>query len=150
MIWKDNIGNKIHIGDLVFLYSGSRAHTIQKVKSLSVRKDISEIETVVLEAGGTYYAEYVLSLTALGINENVIFYEFAGKKGYDTLGHKLEIGDEVLYVHAKEYLGNIGTLKSMSDKTCLLSIKKNRFNQTEYRKQYKEVISLSALKRIGE
>ena len=39
----------------------------------------------------------------------------------------------------------IGIVKKLSAKSCLLDIKENRFHQTEYRRKYEEIISLTAI-----
>jgi hypothetical protein len=44
-----------------------------------------------------------------------------------------------------EAFAEIGIVKSLAKSSCLLSINENRFGQTEYRKKYAEIISLTAL-----
>lgn len=139
---KDNVGNELHIGDRVFCYTGQHKNEIRTVSSFRIITELlGDREAVNFVEGGWLTDVNVLSLTALGVEENQ-----SEADGYlDALGHPLHIGDQVLYLHSMEMYTQIGTVKKLSAKSCLLSIKKNRFGQTEYRKKYEEIISLTAI-----
>lgn len=141
---KDNIGNELHIGDRVFCYSGKHKNEIQTIASFRIIADVlGDTEAVNFVDGGWLTALNVLSLNALGIGADAAIAEAGSFQ--DALGHTLHIGDQVLYLHAMEMYTQIGTVKKMAAKSCLLSIEHNRFDQTEYRKKYEEIISLTAI-----
>ena len=144
---KDNIGNEISVGDFVFCYSGQNKYTIQKVKSFRHcnGETLNGItEAVNFEGKGWISATNVVSLNALGVDVSNLENAKAGNKS-DALGNALRVGDKVLYLHSMEMYTEVGVVKSLSEKSCLLTIKENRFGQTEYRKKYDELISLTAL-----
>ena len=139
---RDTVGNELNIGDHVFCLSGSLSYTIQKVEKFRIIKEHwGDRECVDFGNGLWLSSENVVSLTALG----AVNPEICDNSGYDALGAELHVSDKVLYRHAMEIFAEIGTVKKLTAKTCLLTIDKNRFNQTEYRKKYGEIISLTAL-----
>ncbi len=141
---KDNIGNELHIGDQVFCYSGKHKNTIQTIASFRIISDVlCDTDAVNFTDGCWLTALNVLSLNALGIASDKAISEAGSFQ--DALGHPLHIGDQVLYLHSMEMYTQIGTVKKLAAKSCLLSIEKNRFNQTEYHKKYEEIISLTAI-----
>ena len=85
----------------------------------------------------------MLSLTALNALESKK--TLVESQYRDALGHAIDIGDQVLFLHPMEQYAEIGTIKSMAAKSCLLDIELNRFGKTEYRKKYEEIISLTAI-----
>ena len=142
---KDNIGNEIRIGDRVFCYSGYYKNKIMVINEFRYYNGESlngVVEAVCFENGRWLAAYNVVSLNALGIDED------SGKpeadRHCDALGKVLNIGDRVLFLHSKESQAEIGIIKSFSEKTCLMSINRNRFGQEEYRKKYEELILLYA------
>lgn len=140
---QDNIGNEINIGDTVFCYSGSLKNTIQIVVGTRNIKEHWGIREAVSFDNGVWLSNYnVLSLNALGIDISTIGSSAAQ---CDALGNSLHIGDRVLYLHAMEMYAEVGIVKSLAAKSCLLSIECNRFGREEYRKRYDELISLTAL-----
>ena len=144
---KDNIGNEISIGDLVFCYSGQNKNTIQKVAGFRYcnGEALNGItEAVNFDSRSWVSATNVVSLTALGAD---ISYpdKIHISPLHDALGNPLQIGDKVLYLHHMEMFAQVGIIKNMGKRTCLLSTNKNRFGQTEYRKKYEEIISLAYL-----
>ena len=142
---KDNINNEIHIGDSVFCYSGSLKNTIQTVTGFRiVKEDFSEREVVNFENGFWLSAYNVISLNALGADLSA-FDNILKSSQCDALGHVIHIGDKVLFLHSLEMYAEVGVVKSLASKSCLLTIKPNRFRKNEYRKKYEELISLSAL-----
>lgn len=139
---RDNIGNELHIGDTVFCLTGSNKNTVQKVvKSKTVEENLGEQTRVYFENGSWLAIYNVISLTALGITVS----ETASLTGCDAFGQKLHIDDKVLYRHPMEFYAEIGTVKKLAEKSCLLTIQENRFGQTEYRRKYEEIISLTAI-----
>lgn len=144
---KDNIGNDINIGDYVFCWSGQNKLSIQKVTGFRLCNGESlngVTEAVSFEGRGWVSAVNVLSLNALGVDIDSLT-DLRLSKGCDALGNTLSIGDKVLFLHAKEMYAEVGIIKSMTEKSCLLTIEPNRFRQSEYRKKYNEIISLTAL-----
>lgn len=142
---QDNIGNEINLGDYVFCYSGQSKNTIQRVTSYRYcnGEGLNGVtEAINLEGKRWISATNVVSLNALGVDVSCI-----GKptEKSDALGTPLHIGDRVLYLHSLEMYAEIGVVKSLSPKSCLLSIERNRFGQVEYRKKYEELISLTGL-----
>lgn len=142
---KDNVGNEIHLGDDVYCYSGKYKNQIRQVQGFRTITDeiLGEVEAVNLSSRDWLTAVNVVSLNALGITE--IPQTEEPPKRSDILGNPLRIGDKVLFLHRMEMYAEIGTVKSMTDKSCLLAIKQNRFGQAEYRKKYEELISLTAI-----
>ena len=141
---KDNIGNEVRVGDHVFCLSGSCKHSIQAVEKLVVAKDDFGSQIRVHFDGRSWLPIYnVISLTALGIPLDSV----AHISGSDALGNPLHVGDKVLFLHAMEFYAEIGVVKKLTPKSCLLSIAENRFGQTEYRKKFEELISLTAIGR---
>ena len=139
---KDNIGNDLNIGDYVFCLSGTHKNTIQQIKKFRITKDHFGDRDAVDFAGGSWLLAYnTISLTALGITDA----KTSTQPGCDALGNILHPGDKVLYRHPLEYYAEIGTVKKLAAKSCLLEIAPNRFGETEYRKKYDEIISLTAL-----
>lgn len=139
---KDNIGNEVHIGDCVFCLTGKHKHTIQTVEKLIVAKDDFGNQIRVYFENGSWLSIFnLLSLTALGVTAT----ETASSFGCDVLGNQLHLGDKVLFLHPMEFYAEIGIVKKLAAKSCLLSISANRFGQTEYRKKYEELISLTAI-----
>ena len=86
----------------------------------------------------------MVSITALGVNGETLDEKQASKQ-CDALKNPIRVGDKVLYLHPKEMYCEVGTVKSMASKSCLMAVEKNRFGQMEYRKKYEELISLTAL-----
>ena len=141
---KDNIGNDIHIGDNVFCLTGSHKNTVQTItKFVVVRDDLGDRVRVYFEQGSWLHIDNVISLSALGIAKQ----ETKSACSCDALGNPLHPGDKVLFLHSMEFYAEIGTVKKLATKTCLLTIPENRFGQTEYRKKYEELISLTAIER---
>ena len=139
---KDNIGHEVHIGDRVFCLSGSRKNMIQTVEKLVVARDDYGSQIRVYLEGGAWISIYnLISLTALGVSVD----EITRISDSDALGNSLHVDDKVLFLHPMEFYAEIGTVKKLTAKSCLLSIAENRFGQTEYRKKYEELISLSAI-----
>jgi hypothetical protein len=95
--------------------------------------------------GGRLSDYNTISLDSLGVQVNDIPDVIRGVYPNDALGNQIHIGDKVLYLHRLEMYVEIGTVKKLTEKTCLLAIDSNRFNQIEYRKRYEEIISLSAI-----
>ncbi len=144
---KDNLGNEISIGDFVFCYSGQNKHTIQTVQSFRHcnGETLNGVTDAVNFGGkGWISATNVVSLNALGVDVHSLG-DRKTEKFCDALGNPLHFGDKVLYLHSMEMYTEVGIVKSLSAKSCLLAIKENRFGQTEYRKKYEELISLTAL-----
>ena len=142
---KDNIGNTINIGDFVFCFSGQNKNTIQQVTSYRYcnGETLSGVtEAVNFEDRGWISATNVVSLNALGVDVTNIRKQ---NSKCDAVGNPLCVGDKVLYLHSMEMFADIGIVKSISEKSCLLSIKSNRFRQDDYRKKHEELISLTAL-----
>ena len=149
----DNLNYEIQVGDLVLCLTGQHAYSVQIVKSCSGRKDsvFDDITpTVVFECGGTVYADNVISLAGLNISQSYIRSDEAGKAGMDLFGHPIKPGDEIMFLHTMERFVQTGTAKKLSPKTCLIEIPKNRFNQTEYRKPYSEIINLTEIQSSKE
>lgn len=133
---KDNLGNDINAGDLVFCYSGIKKNTIQKVRGFRVfnGEPLNGVtEAVNFEGKEWVSALNVVSLNALGVN-GLLLPISKPAKGCDALGNQLNIGDKVLFLHSMEMYTEVGVVKSMTEKSCLLTIKPNRFGQNEYRK----------------
>jgi hypothetical protein len=101
-------------------------------------------EAVNFEGRGWINAMNVVSLNALGVELSSLD-GICASPLHDALGNELHVGDKVLYLHTMEMFADVGIVKSMAKNSCLLSIKENRFGQTEYRKKYAEIISLTAL-----
>ena len=145
---KDNIGNEINVGDFVFCYSGQYKNTIQRVTSFRHCNGDSlngVTEAVNFEGKGWISAVNVVSLNALGVDISSSD-RFKSSNSHDALGNLLRVGDNVLFLHALEMYAEVGIVKSLAAKSCLLSIECNRFGQKEYRKKYEELISLTALR----
>lgn len=139
---KDNIGNDLNIGDYVFCLSGMYKNTLQQIKKFRITKDhFGDRDAVDFVEGSWLLAYNIVSITALGATRT----EASTQPGCDILGNELHIGDKVLYRHPMEYYAEIGTVKKLTAKSCLLEITPNRFGETEYRKKFNEVISLTAL-----
>ena len=139
---KDTIGNDLNIGDYVFCLSGTHKNTIQQIRKFRITKDQFGVRDAVDFIGGSWLLAYnTISLTALGVSN----FEVSAQSGYDILGNELHIGDKVLYRHPMEFYAEIGTVKKLAVKSCLLEIAPNRFSETEYRKKFDEIISLTAL-----
>ena len=139
---RDNLNNELHVGDYVFCLTGRLKNTIQKITSTRNIKESFGVREGVDFGNGCWLSDYnTISLRALGSNATAS----VSKVGFDALGNPLNIGDKVLFLHPMEMYAEIGTIKKMSPKSCLLDIKENRFQQTEYRKKYEEIISLTAL-----
>lgn len=143
----DNIGNEICVGDFVFCYSGQYKNTIQKVTGFRFcnGESLSGVTDAVNFGSRAWVsAVNVVSLNALGADVNCLE-NISRISQSDAIGNTLQIGDKVLYLHPLEMYAEVGVVKSLSAKSCLLSITHNRFDQTEYRKKYEELISLTAL-----
>ena len=139
---KDNIGNEVHIGDRVFCFTGKHKNTIQIVDKLIVAKDDFGAQIRAYLANGSWLAIYnLISLNAL----NITAAQTVSAPGCDALGNSLKLGDSVLFLHPMEFYAEIGIVKKLAAKSCLLSIQENRFGQAEYRKKYEELISLTAI-----
>lgn len=133
---KDNIGHEVHIGDRVFCLSGSKKNTVQTVEKLVIARDDYGSQIRVYLEDGTWISIYnLISLTALGVSVD----EITHISGSDVLGNSLHVGDKVLFLHPMEFYAEIGTVKKLTAKSCLLSIAENRFGQTEYRKNTKSL-----------
>ena len=144
---KDNIGNEINVGDFVFCYSGQNKNTIQRVTSFRHCNGDSlngVTEAVNFEGRGWISAVNVVSLNALGVDISSSD-GFKSSYSHDALGNLLRVGDNALFLHALEMYAEVGVVKKLAAKSCLLSIECNRFGQKEYRKKYEELISLTAL-----
>ena len=141
---KDNINNEIKIGDSVFCYSGSLKYTIQTVIGFRSTEDDLFHGGVLFKDGFWVKNHNVVSLNALGVNIDTLGADVTTTQ-CDALGNALHIGDKVLYLHPYEMYAEVGIVKSMAAKSCLLSIEKKQFRQDEYRKKYEELISLTAL-----
>ena len=143
---KDNIGHEVHIGDRVFCLSGSKKNTIQTVEKLVSARDNYGSQIRIYLEGGAWISIYnLISLTALGVSAD----EITRIPGSDALGNSLHVGDKVLFLHPMEFYAEIGTVRKLTAKSCLLSIAENRFGQTEYRKKFVELISLTAIGKEG-
>ena len=142
---KDNVGNEIHLGDFVYCYSGKHKNRIQQVHGFRVIHDeqLGELDAVNFSDKDWLRAANVVSLNALGVTALPDVQWPLNR--CDILGNPLHIGDKVMYMHRLERDAETGVVKSMTDKSCLLSIQENWFGQTEYRKKYEELISLTAL-----
>ena len=139
---KDNIGNDLNIGDYVFCLSGTHKNTIQQIKKFRITKDhFGDRDAVDFVSGSWLLAYNTISLTVLGVTAT----EVSVQPGCDALGNALRIGDKVLYRHPLEFYAEIGTVKKLAAKSCLLEITPNRFGETEYRKKFNEIISLTAI-----
>lgn len=134
---KDNIGNDLNIGDYVFCLSGTYKNTVQQIKKFR----IGDRDAVDFVSGAWLLAYNTISLTALGVTNT----EVSSLPRCDILGNTLHVGDKVLYRHPLEYYAEIGTVKKLATKSCLLEITPNRLGETEYRKKFDEIISLTAL-----
>ncbi len=140
----DNIGNEIHIGDSVFCFSGKYKNQVMQVESFRIIKDVLfDREAVNFSSRDWLSAENVVSLTALGAVEkspgdSVCKYQ-------DALGNPLQVGDRVLFLRSMKMYAEIGIVKSLAQKSCLLAFQAKYSNKTEYRKKYEEVISLTAI-----
>ena len=144
---RDNLGNEIYVGDYVFCYSGNWKHTIQRIKSFRhiTGEPLNGVaEAVNFESGYWLDCVNLVSLNALGVDSSSCRERVAMDQS-DALGNHLHVGDKVLYLHVKEIYAEVGVIKKITAKSCLLSIKRNRFGQEEYRKKCEELISLSAL-----
>lgn len=147
MKYLDNLNHEIQAGDLVFCLTGSVAKTLSTVTKTGKRANppFDEKATITLSNGKTLDTVNVIDLVQLGIYPDQISSENIGIDKMDALGHPIQIGDKILFLHKMEYLAETGTVLKLSDQTCLLAIEKNRFNQTEYRQKYKDVINLTAV-----
>jgi len=146
--WKDNLGNVLEKGEKVLVLTGAYAYTIQTIKQMTTKNESLFIRAMVtLEVGSTLTAYNVVSLGSLGVDADAIDRANCGKVGFDCLGNKLSVGDKVLYLHKMEAFMQVGTVEKLTDKSCILSIEKNRFDQVKYRTKYAEIISLSALQK---
>ena len=144
---KDNIENEINIGDYVFCYSGKFKNSVQIVTGFRYcnGEALNGVTKAVNLGKGHWLSNTsVVSINALGGDVSSIGKEKPQEK-CDALGNILHIGDRVLFLHAREFLTEVGIVKKLSPKTCLLSIKRNRFGQEEYKKKYEEIISLTAI-----
>ena len=138
----DNLGNELFVGNHVFCLSGKLKNTIQKITSFRTINEYNGVREAVNFENGSWLMDYnTISLNALGVTN----FENVCKSGCDTLGNPIKEGDKVLFLHPMEMYVEIGVVKKLSPQSCLLSINKNRFGQTEYRKKYNELISLTAL-----
>lgn len=139
---KDNLNNELHIGDYVFCLTGSLKNTIQQIQKTRTIQETFGTRDGVDFGNGCWLSDYnTISLSALGATCTQV----ASKPCHDALGHPLNIGDKVLFLHFMEMFTEVGVVKKLAPKSCLLDIKENRFHQTEYRKKYEEIISLTAL-----
>ena len=132
---KDNIGNEINVGDFVFCYSGQYKKTIQRVTSFRHCNGDSlngVTEAVKFEGRGWISAVTVVSLNALGVDISSSD-RFKSSNSHDALGSLLRVGDNVLFLHALEMYAEVGIVKSLAAKSCLLSIECNRFGQKSLR-----------------
>ena len=145
MVWLDNLGYEIDLGDEVFSLTGTTAYTVQKIKKLSSRKEVFSVATVVLESGITVYAHNVIGLRELGITSEQINVNMQGKMGFDTFGNPIKVCDKILYLHRMEMYTTVGIVRKLASKNCIMDIEKNRFGQITYKKPYMEIISLTAL-----
>jgi hypothetical protein len=139
---KDNIGSDLNIGDYVFCLSGTHKNTVQQIKKFRITKDHFGDRDAVDFVGGSWLLAYnTISLTALGITDT----KPSVQPGCDVLGNVLRHGDKVLYRHPMEFYAEMGTVKQLAAKSCLLEITPNRFGETECRKKFNEIISLTAI-----
>ena len=138
----DNLNNELHIGDYVFCLTGKFKNTIQQIQNSRSAQETFGTRCIVDFSNGYWLSDYnTISLKELGSTAT----ETVSKQGCDALGNTLNIGDKVLFLHSMEMFAEIGIVKKLTPKSCLLYIKENRFHQTEYRKKYEEIISLTAL-----
>ena len=140
----DNIGNDINVGDSVFCLSGKYKNTVQIVQGFREIKENLGDTYAVNFSGRDWLSTYnVISLDSLeAFNHTFVVQD---PKFLDAIDHPLNVGDKVLFLHSMEMFAEIGTVQKLSPKSCLLSIQQNRFGQTEYRKKYEEIISLTAI-----
>jgi hypothetical protein len=137
---KDNLDNELHIGDYVFCLTGSLKNTIQKIQKTRKIEEIYGVREGVDFGNKHWISDYnTISLNALGVTAT----ETVSKPGCDALGNALNIGDKVLYAYSLDV--EIGVVKKLSAKTCLLEIEEKFYRGSEYRKKYEEIISLTAL-----
>ena len=147
MKYLDNLNHELNIDDLVFCLTGSNAKTISSVVKLGTRKNepFDDLASVTLENKKTLMASNVINLSKLGVTSDSIEWDYIGKEKHDALGHEIKVGDKILFLHRMECDSQTGTVKKLTAVTMLLEIPKNRFDQTEYRQKYGEVINLSAI-----
>ena len=139
---KDNIGNEVHIGDRVFCFTGKHKNTIQVVEKLIVAKDDFGSQIRAYFKNASWLNIYnLITMNALGIEA----IKTIAVTGCDALGNPLQQGDKVLFLHPMEFYAEIGIVKKLAAKSCLLSIREKRLGQTEYRKKYEELVSLTAI-----
>ncbi len=68
----------------------------------------------------------------------------------DLLGNEILIGDKVLFMQIKYRDFMEGIIKTMAEKSALISHDKTNAGKTESRQYYGQIISLSALDRVVE
>lgn len=139
--WKDNIGQVLREGDIVFTLNGK--YTLEKVKRLGAKKHDGiwdeYVQTIVFQDGRTMNACNVWSLTALGYSGEVK--KTSNEMGRDALGNSIEVGDVVLCV-SRQMIPGKGKVQKLSTKTCKIGDLHNMEPKTW---KYSQVISLSAL-----
>lgn len=145
MIWYDNLGYKIEVGDEVIPLTGNMAFSIQRIKKLGVREELFAVATVTFDNGTTVYAQNVIDLRELGMSSDKMDISKQGDEGFDFFGNPISIGDQILYLHRMEMYSSVGVVKKLASKNCIMDIPKNRFNKSSYKSPYKEIISLTAL-----
>ena len=145
MEWFDNLGYEITVGDEVVPLTGNLAYSVQKIKKLGTREELFVVATVTFENGTTVYAHNVIDLRELGMSSDKIDYSKQGCTGFDFFGNPISIGDQILYLHRMEMYSTVGIAKKFANKNCIMDIPQNRFDQTSYKKPYKEIFSLSSL-----
>lgn len=139
---KDNLGNKLNIGDYVFCLSGYMKNRVQRVEKYRIINESYGEREAVDFGNGSWLSDYnTISLNALGIVERVTI----TKPSCDAFGKKLNIGDKVLFLYTNQMYCETGIVKKMTPKSCLLEIEETWDGKTEYRKKCEELISLSAI-----
>ena len=83
------------------------------------------------------YDYKIVSLNSLGLFEEDIDFDNLSKKGRDGLGHEIEVGDIVLYLHRQENFSEI------YPKTVELFVEENYYRDSTLTKYHNEIIDLS-------
>lgn len=145
VIYLDNLGNKINIGDYVYCFDGKYKSTVQRVRKFGSRLTEFGVprRIVYFEAGGILSDYKIVSLNSLGLFEEDIDFDNLSKKGRDGLGHEIEVGDIVLYLHRQENFSEIGRVTKIYPKTVELFVEENYYRDSTLTKYHNEIIDLS-------
>ncbi|MBP5343080.1 hypothetical protein J6Y73_04070 [bacterium] len=143
----DNLGNEINIDDYCFCLDGKYASTVQEIRKFGLRKNEFGIprKIVYFKAGGILSDYKIISLNSLGLYKEDIDFKNIGKKNRDGLGHIVDIGDIVLYLHRQETFTEIGRITKLYPKTVELFIEENYYRDSSLTKYYNEIIDLSKI-----